>query len=54
MLAVLAGPALSVVWTPFPPNASDFEQNLWPNAINWLGTDHLGNDLLSRLMTGAR
>ena len=45
---------LSMVWTPYPPNASQFEQNLWPNATNWLGTDHLGRDLLSRLMTGAQ
>jgi len=45
---------LSIVWTPYPPNASQFEQNLRPNAVNWLGTDHLGRDLLSRLMTGAQ
>ncbi len=45
---------ISLVWTPYPPNASLFEQNLPPNGTNWLGTDHLGRDLLSRLMTGTQ
>jgi peptide/nickel transport system permease protein len=44
----------SLFWTPYPPNASLFTQNLMPNAQNWLGTDHLGRDLLSRLMTGTQ
>ena len=33
---------VSLFWTPFNPNATDFTQNLPPNAENWLGTDHLG------------
>jgi peptide/nickel transport system permease protein len=45
---------LSLVWTPYNPNASDFTQNLSPNTTNWLGTDHLGRDILSRLMTGTQ
>jgi peptide/nickel transport system permease protein len=45
---------LSLVWTPYPPNASNFTQNLAPNGTNWLGTDHLGRDILSRLMTGTQ
>lgn len=45
---------LSLVWTPFPPNANEFQQNLGPNTTNWLGTDHLGRDLLSRLMQGTQ
>ncbi|MEZ4866702.1 MAG: ABC transporter permease [Caldilineaceae bacterium] len=45
---------ISLVWTPYPPNASDFQQNLMPNATNLLGTDHLGRDVLSRLMTGTQ
>ncbi len=45
---------ISLVWTPYPPNASLFEQNLPPNTVNWLGTDHLGRDELSRLMTGTQ
>ncbi len=51
---------ISLFWTPYPPNASLFIQNqppLSPNdlgGINVLGTDHLGRDLLSRLMTGTQ
>lgn len=45
---------LSLVWTPYPPNSSLFVQNLPPNAENWLGTDQLGRDILSRLMQGTQ
>ncbi len=45
---------ISLVWTPYPPNSSLFTQNLPPNTTNWLGTDHLGRDILSRLMTGTQ
>jgi peptide/nickel transport system permease protein len=45
---------ISLFWTPHAPNSSDFVQNLPPNATNWLGTDHLGRDILSRLMTGTQ
>jgi peptide/nickel transport system permease protein len=51
---------VSLVWTPYPPNASLFLQNkppMSPNdlgGINILGTDNLGRDLLSRLMTGTQ
>ena len=50
---VLVG-LVSLVWTPHEPNASDFLQNLGPNGTNWLGTDHLGRDILSRLMQGTQ
>ena len=45
---------ISLFWTPYDPNASDFIQNQGPNAQNWLGTDHLGRDILSRLMQGTQ
>ncbi len=45
---------VSLVWTPNDPNASDYVQNLGPNSENWLGTDHLGRDVLSRLMQGTQ
>lgn len=45
---------VSVFWTPYPPNATIFGQNLPPNATNLLGTDHLGRDILSRLMQGTQ
>jgi len=51
---------VSLFWTPYPPNSSLFIQNLPPfssnelGGINILGTDHLGRDLLARLMTGTQ
>jgi peptide/nickel transport system permease protein len=45
---------LSLFWTPYAPNATDFIQNQPPNSTNWLGTDHLGRDILSRLMEGTQ
>lgn len=45
---------ISLFWTPYGPNQSLFQQNLAPNATNWLGTDHLGRDILSRLMQGTQ
>lgn len=45
---------VSLFWTPFPPNANLFTQNLSPNSTNWLGTDHLGRDIASRLMQGTQ
>jgi peptide/nickel transport system permease protein len=50
-LAVLA-PGI----VPYPPNANDFTAltDPTPSAAHWLGTDHLGRDLLSRVVWGAR
>lgn len=45
---------ISLFWTPYGPNQSAFQQNLAPNSTNWLGTDHLGRDILSRLMQGTQ
>ena len=45
---------VSLFWTPYQPNATSFTQNLSPNAANLLGTDHLGRDILSRLMQGTQ
>lgn len=50
---ILVG-VISLFWTPYPPNATEFTQNLAPNSTNWLGTDHLGRDILSRLMEGTQ
>ncbi len=45
---------ISLFWTPYEANAQLFIQNLAPNAQNWLGTDDLGRDSLSRLMKGTQ
>ena len=41
---------------PYEPNANDYAAlaNPWPSAEHWLGTDHQGRDLLSRIIWGAR
>ena len=52
--------ALSLVWTPHPPQQQDLDRSLlppfWMDAAPGfpLGTDLNGRDLLSRIMVGAR
>src|SRR3989442_7634509 len=52
----LAVAALAPLLAPYPPNASDLAAlaHPAPSRAHWLGTDHLGRDLLSRLAGGAR
>lgn len=53
--SVLAAALLSFIWLPFPPNEMNFAAQLsGPSAEHWLGVDHLGRDLFSRLLIGAR
>jgi peptide/nickel transport system permease protein len=49
--------AMFAPWiAPFPPNQVNpaLIANPYPSAEHWLGVDHLGRDMLSRLMWGAR
>lgn len=46
---------LSFIWTPFDVTTVDIANRfVKPGASHWLGTDHLGRDMLSMLMVGAR
>ena len=56
MIAFLLGLMfISYFWTPYPPNAPSAIAKLQsPSFQHWLGTDHLGRDVLSRLMLAAR
>ena len=52
---IAAMAALSLIWTPYPPEAIEVAQRLQPpSAAHWLGTDPLGRDIVSLLMAGAR
>jgi peptide/nickel transport system permease protein len=51
VLLALVGPIVS----PYNPTTPDFDVVLQPPSLaHWLGTDDLGRDVLSRLLTGAR
>lgn len=53
VVAIAAG--LSFLWTPFDVATLDIRNRFSPpGAEHWLGTDHLGRDILSMLMVGAR
>ncbi|TQS47155.1 ABC transporter permease [Cryptosporangium phraense] len=45
---------LSLFWTPYAPDDTTGGRLTGPSSAHWLGTDKLGQDLLTRLMIGAR
>lgn len=52
---VAAGAALSLIWTPADVTQIAISQKLLPpSAQHWLGTDHLGRDLMAMVMVGAQ
>lgn len=47
--------AIGFFWQPHDPHAVDLSQSLQaPSLTHWLGTDHLGRDLASRVIVGAQ
>lgn len=55
ILVLVVGAAILAPWiVPYPPNAMAFDRLQPPNATNWFGTDHLGRDVFSRVIYGAR
>lgn len=53
--SVLLLALVSLVWTPWAPDALDIGARLQPpSAAHWLGTDSLGRDIVSLLMAGAQ
>jgi peptide/nickel transport system permease protein len=54
-LAAVAIALVSLAWTPHPPARIAMARRfLGPSALNWLGTDHFGRDLMSMMMVGMR
>jgi peptide/nickel transport system permease protein len=61
LLAVVASAVLAPVIAPYDPTAQEITRRLKPpgwaspgDPLNVLGTDHLGRDILSRIIFGAR
>lgn len=56
IIALLAIIALtSQWWLPYDPQAIDLPSRLLsPDSQHWLGTDHLGRDIFSRLLAATR
>ncbi len=51
---IVAGALISLVYTPHDPTAMEIRHRLeGPSRIHWLGTDHYGRDVFSRIMQGA-
>ena len=57
LLALIVAAVFAPILAPFPGDVSEFHtanRLRAPDAVNWLGTDRMGSDLLSRIIFGAR
>ena len=55
LILLVAAAVFAPQLAPYPPDDIDLERRLSPpGAEHWLGTDHLGRDVLSRLIWGTR
>jgi peptide/nickel transport system permease protein len=55
MVVIVAVALLGDVLAPYDPIATDAAHTLArPGAVHWLGSDHLGRDIYSRIIHGAR
>lgn len=55
LLALLAAAALAPMLAPYAPDALDLaNRRAAPGSSHWFGTDELGRDVLTRVLTGAR
>lgn len=55
MLAIMVIVTVFAPWiAPFNPSATSADSLAGPSALHWLGTDLIGRDVLSRLITGGR
>ncbi len=51
---IIAGALISLVYTPYDPTLMDIRHRLQgPSRAHWLGTDHYGRDIFSRILQGA-
>jgi peptide/nickel transport system permease protein len=51
---IVAAAIISLAYTPYDPTAMDIRHRLkGPSRTHWLGTDHYGRDVFSRIMQGA-
>ena len=52
---ILVAALVSLAWTPFDPTLITVDERLLsPSSLHWFGTDHLGRDVFSMILTGAR
>ncbi|MBI3711195.1 MAG: ABC transporter permease [Proteobacteria bacterium] len=57
ILLLIVAAVFAPILSPFPSDVADFHtahRLRPPDSINWLGTDRMGSDLLSRILFGAR